>query len=439
MRICIVSEYFYPDSTGGTGTVLSKLVRQLKDAHPDLHVDVIASHNPFRGEAGSLPRRENWDGISIYRLPTPQPRKNSMKRRLLANLAFTFACFARLITRPRRYDAVLFVTAPPTLPLAGKLFSQMTGTPFVYLVYDLYLDLAVAMDMVKENSRTTRAFRHVQKNWFARAAKIIVLGRCMRDHLARQYQVPLHKMEVAPIPSDLQAIVPLPSSTRFRQQNDLDGFVVMYAGNFAKYQDFETLLDAARMLLSQAHITLVFVGGGAKKEYIENRVRDEKLTNVRLLPFVPESELCDMLASADVSLVTLEKGTQGLAVPSKFYNIMASGRPTIAVVDPTCEVARVIEEAQVGMQVSPEDAELLAQSIAYLAHYPEEAIRMGENARRVCEEKYSMAHIAQQFYKVFCEVADARVQRKTTKAESKMARRDQAKDDKTVECCESAS
>ncbi len=417
MRICILSEYFYPDSTGGTGTVLSKLVRQLKDSDEHLEIDVIASRNLFRGATGTLSARENWDGIQIFRLKAPAPRKKSVKRRLAANLVFTTRTLGRLLAARRRYDLILVVTAPPTLPLAANLFSKMAGVPYLYLVYDLYLDMAVAMKMVAPGGRATQTFHRVQKSWFRGAARTVVLGRCMRDHVAATYEVPDEKLNVLPIPSDLDLIAPVEkTATKFRRDNGIEGFLVLYAGNFAKYQDFDTLLDAASLLVGRSDIHFAFVGDGTKREHIEARIRAEGLTNVRMLPFVPENELSDMLGAADVSLVTLERGIEGLAVPSKFYNILASGRATVACVPEVSEIAQVIAEADCGVRVDQEDSRALANVICDLADDPQILERMGQNARRVCEERYSFAQIGGQFQRIFSEIVEQDRREKQQKA-----------------------
>jgi glycosyltransferase involved in cell wall biosynthesis len=165
MKICILSEYFYPDSTGGTGTVLSKLVRQLRDTYTDLEIDVIPARIFFAEKPVICPTQQDWDGINIVRLNTPQPRKKSVRRRLAANLLFTAAAFRKLLTRRTKYDLVMVVTAPPTLPLAAQAYSRLTGTPYIYLVYDLFLDMAIAMDMVPSESKVIKAMKRVQKNW----------------------------------------------------------------------------------------------------------------------------------------------------------------------------------------------------------------------------------------------------------------------------------
>ena len=408
MRICVLSEYFYPDATGGTGTVMSGLVRHLHDHYQDVEIDVVTSKNIFRGEIGQLPARENWNGVQIRRVTSPIASKNSTRRRLLSNLLFTGASLRALLASRRKYDVVLVVTAPPTLPLAARVYGALTGTPYVYLVHDLFLDMAVAMNLLSPQSRSTKLMRKVQRRWFEAASKVVVLGRCMRELVGRRYGIEANKMEVIPIPANLQQIQVLEHETHFRAEHALSGFVVLYAGNFARYQDFDTLLDAAAHLRDREDITFVFVGDGARRSHIEARVRNEALNNVRLLPFVPEAQLNDMLASASVSLVTLEKQVAGLAVPSKFYNILASGRPAVAVVDPQSEVGHIVREAQCGVQIDPEDAAGLEAALRHLADAPRRVEEMGRTARAVCEEKFSRDHVCHQFYQVFEQVVAGR-------------------------------
>jgi glycosyltransferase involved in cell wall biosynthesis len=215
--------------------------------------------------------------------------------------------------------------------------------------------------------------------------------------------------------------VPVPKeSTQFRHDNNISNFLVLYAGNFARYQDFDTLLDAAKALKNREDITFAFVGEGVKKAHIASRIANEELSNVRMLPFVPESQLCDMLGAADVSLVTLERGIEGLAVPSKFYNIMASGRATIACVPKVSEVAQVIAETDCGVQVDQENAQALANVIQQLADDPETLERMGRNARRACEDRYGLNHVGRQFHHIFNDVVARRNKRNATGKSKRM-------------------
>jgi colanic acid biosynthesis glycosyl transferase WcaI len=220
----------------------------------------------------------------------------------------------------------------------------------------------------------------------------------MQEYLMSHYDMSREQIEVIPNWSDPDQIFPKDRSSRFRSEHGLDGFVVLYAGNFGRHQDFDSLLDAAKSLsLRQEKVLLVLVGDGAKREHIAHRVRAENISNVRMFPFVPRSEFNDLLASADVSLVTLEAGAEGLGVPSKFYNILASGRPTVAVTGPSSEVARVVAEARCGVRVEQGDAAGLADVLCTLAHSPIFVQRMGENARKLFLESYTLDKIARRY------------------------------------------
>ncbi len=407
MRICLISEYFYPDSGGGTGTVLSNLTRHLKDAHGDVEIDVITSRHLYRATPGaenSLSSRDNWDGIEIERLNTPRPHASNIKKRLMANLRFSGAALRAVIGR-RRYDLVLVSTAPPTAPMAAKALLGLTKTPYAYIVYDLFPDVAVALGVLDKESKPAKILHKSQHGWLHGAEKTVVLGRCMADHLVKAYQLPRQKIEVIAVGADAQQIEPSSHQTTFRANNNLEGFVVLWAGNFGYHQNFDAILDAALELKNSGRkVTFAFVGDGAKREYIEKRICEENISNARMFPFVPVAQFSDMLASADVSLVALEPGAEGLGVPSKFYNILASGRPTVALVAPGSEVAHVLAENDCGVRIDQDGAQL-ARVIGELADDPERAALMGVNARRALEDKYSMAQVAQQFYEVLKEVA----------------------------------
>ncbi len=404
MKICLISEYFYPDNGGGTGTVLSNLARHLKDAYGDIEIDVITSRHLYRGDGRRLERKESWDGIEIYRLDTPRPHASNIKKRLLANCRFSWAALRRLLRRGR-YDLVLVSTAPPTVPLTARAFLGLTKTPYAYIVYDLFPDVAVALGVLDGASRPAQMLYKAQNGWLHGAGKTIVLGRCMAAHLNQTYGLPRHKIEVIAVGADAAQVVPMGRDTAFRCKNGLKDFVVLWAGNFGHHQNFDAILDAALTLKNEGRaITFAFVGDGAKREHIAARIAADKLDNVRMLPFVPASEFSDMLASADVSLVALEPGAEGLGVPSKFYNILASGRPTVALVALGSEVAHVLAENDCGVRLD-QDGARLAQVLAELEADPERVREMGQNARCALEAKYSMSQVARQFYAVLSEVA----------------------------------
>jgi glycosyltransferase involved in cell wall biosynthesis len=401
MRICVVNEFFYPDDAGGTGTVLSGLTRTLRDEFPDVEIDVVTSRHLYRTSNASQPRYEEWGGIRIIRLNTPCSRQASTVRRLAANVAFSVAAMLRLLWGTR-YDLILVSTAPPTLAMAAYVVQRLRGTPYNYIIYDLEPDRALAMKILPEQGLLARALKRAQRSWLQSASHVVVLGRCMRDRLVTQYQMRHEDIAIIPIGADPDEVAPMERASRFRTTHDLQGFVALYSGNFGRYHNFDTILDAARALRDVRNdITFVMVGAGAQQAHIARRIQEERLCNVRLYPFVPQHEYSDLLASADVSLVTLEAGIEGICVPSKFYSILASGRPSIAMMGRNTEIAMVIEETDCGVILDQEDTEGLIATLCRLAASPDELERMGRNARRTLIERFTTQDAAEAYYRSF--------------------------------------
>jgi colanic acid biosynthesis glycosyl transferase WcaI len=76
----------------------------------------------------------------------------------------------------------------------------------------------------------------------------------------------------------------------------------------------------------------------------------------------------------------------GYIVPSKLYGILASGRPYVAAVEDSCEVAAITRIRDCGLVVEPGQARPLADAIRTLRCDPALAARLGANARRASLE-----------------------------------------------------
>ncbi len=178
----------------------------------------------------------------------------------------------------------------------------------------------------------------------------------------------------------------------------------MHSGNVGLSQNLEVAIDAAARLQSREKIVLAIVGNGAKREALERDVRRRGLSNVRFLPYVPKEQLHESFATADAFLVSLKPGLEGYIVPSKLYGILAAGRPYVAAVDPSCEVAAIAREHQCGLLADPESADDLALKIAALYEDPESVRSMGHNARRVAW-RFDRRAAVQAYYNLFARVS----------------------------------
>jgi len=231
---------------------------------------------------------------------------------------------------------------------------------------------------------------------------VIALGRDMARLVQEKSQ---GKANVSVIPNwgDVDVILPaLKAENALLQELNLtDKFIVHYSGNHGRTHDLLSLVEAANLLKDESDIHFLFIGEGSGKAQAFERAETLGLCNVTFRTFVDRSELNTSLNASDVSVVAFKKGMAGISVPSRLYNLMAAGKPILAVVDDDSEVADVIREAELGVTVPPESPELLAEQILSLKNDPERRAQMAVNSRNEAVAKYSYAAIRQQYRDLF--------------------------------------
>jgi colanic acid biosynthesis glycosyl transferase WcaI len=94
----------------------------------------------------------------------------------------------------------------------------------------------------------------------------------------------------------------------------------------------------------------------------------------------------------------------GISVPSRLYNIMAAGKPIIAVAEPESELASVVQEEQIGWVVPPGRPDLLAAAILEARANPTCLVEMGLRARAAAENKYAFGQVMQAYQQLFDEL-----------------------------------
>jgi glycosyltransferase involved in cell wall biosynthesis len=137
------------------------------------------------------------------------------------------------------------------------------------------------------------------------------------------------------------------------------------------------------MALSRSpNIRLVVVGKGSRLEEAKALVRAHHLDeHVIFRSLVPTELLPHSLGLADVALVTLRRGFEGLVVPSKLLGYMARGVPTMYV-GPPSDVQAIIEASRGGVCVANDDVDRFASMLVKLASSPETIADMGASAAR---------------------------------------------------------
>ena len=161
----------------------------------------------------------------------------------------------------------------------------------------------------------------------------------------------------------------------------MDHFVVLFAGNHGYNAALEYIIQAAELLIDYPDILLLFVGEGSVKEDLITLAENKELRNTRFLSTLEKSQWLEMLAAADLGLISLRKELADLNVPSKVYTLMAASRPILASVPERSEIAHLIQQAQCGYITPPEDPAALVEKILDCRQEKDNLDKLGKNGR----------------------------------------------------------
>lgn len=380
----MVNQYFPPDEAA-TAQILGDVVEAGVCA--GFACRVVASDRGYADPAKRYPRREVWKGAAVERVPATGFGRGSTVGRAIDYATFVANAFARMLSGPRP-DVVVGLSTPPILGALAVLVARLRGARSVYWAMDVHPDVAFALGMLSGGSPAGRALSIVS-GWTIRSADLVVaLGETMAGVLRRRGA---RRIAVVHNWADEDAIRPIGAgASAYRAARGWGSrFVVLYSGNLGLAHEFETVLAAAERLRSRP-VTFAFIGDGPRRPDVQRAVEERGLPNVEFHPGVPRSELGDSLAAADLHLVTLRPGMQGLLVPSKIYGILAAGVPTLYVGPPEGEVFDIVSRG-CGTAIANGDAEALEAAVLSYASDPDRRRREGAAARALLESRFRRA------------------------------------------------
>jgi glycosyltransferase involved in cell wall biosynthesis len=146
-----------------------------------------------------------------------------------------------------------------------------------------------------------------------------------------------------------------------------NGFNVVFAGTLGLAQDLDNLLEAAKLVADRnPRIQILIIGDGVEGKRLRGRVSKEVIGNVRIMPRVGRGAVADILAAADLLLVTLKDDPLfKITIPSKIPFYLAMGKPIL--VSAKGEAARVVQDSGAGLAVQPGNSSALADMLVDFA------------------------------------------------------------------------
>lgn len=388
--IKLLTEYFHPEPAS-TGQLMTQLAAGLQEKGFD--VEVYTSQPTYQGqEKRKLPGRETYKGVVINRLSGTQLDKNSPLFRIINWMSFTILVLVNLLFKSRGSDILLILSNPPILPFVGLFFNILRGQRYVLIIYDVYPDMTVVLNVVKKDGFLVKIWNRLNKILYQKASRIVVLGARMKDTIIRKTDGKINESKIRVIHNweNPEFIKPVKKEENtFAKEHGYNNYLtLLYSGNLGQYHDLVTLVYAAEKV-QDLPIKFVFIGDGDQKQSLQKIVREKNLDNVDFHPYQPLERLPETLTCADISIISEDKRVNGLCVSCKLYSSLASGQAILTLVSEDSDVANVIRTCNCGFQVEQGDVEGVVKRLKFWFENREELEKMGKNARKHFEDFFT--------------------------------------------------
>lgn len=402
MHVMLMTQCYAPEDVSAA-VLITELATDLAKKGHQVTVVTGAPNYPygqvFQGYHNPIYQVEWLEGVQVVRVWSYISPKKTFWPRLFHYGTYSVSAFygGLLAGKP---DILLSYSPPLPLGLSAWMLSRLWQIPWVLQLEDLFPEAAVAAGVLRHRA-VIQFFTWMENFIYKRATHISVISSIFRQTLLEKGVAPA-KITLIPNWADPEIVHPLPKENAFRTQHGIDHkFIVMYAGNLGLTSCLEDVLDAAIVLKEDPDIYFLIIGEGVKKAELEKIAQANQLDHIAFLPYQPRLSFPEVLAAADINLVTLNSSSSLSSLPSKVFNIMASARPILAVAPPESELAWLVQASNSGVVIAPEQPDRLAQTILELKQQTARLDEMGRNGRYQLETTYSRANCIGMYERMF--------------------------------------
>jgi len=402
MRILMVVAYWLPEIGSGAHLYYDLAKEFVKHGHK---VHVITSYprkyNMHESDIGKrYPMDEVMDGISVHRCTYPLSRRDLLILRGLEHFILPHVYYRRFKKLNMKFDVVLIYIPPLPLYNLGEKIRRKTGTPYVLNFQDIHPDELTDVGVLK-NRLVIYLLKRLEKKAYRDPDYITVMSPNGVE-LIKQRGGRKENIECIYNSINMDEIEKYRKIKTFKKKEGIeDKFLVTYAGILSPFQGLDDILDVAKEMKEHEDIMFYIVGDGMIRKKLEERVKEEKIHNARVLGLQPRDVYFDIINSSDVDIVSLDRRMTAPCVPGKLVNLLGLGKPVIANVPPTNDTARIVKEYNCGIVVQPGNIEEFKRAVLKLKNDKKLREEMSRNGIKFVEEKMNLTKNVKRYEEIF--------------------------------------
>jgi len=404
MNILFLTHYFPPEVNAPATRTYEHCKHWVNNGY-EVTVITCAPNHPkgsvYPGYRNKLFQREVVDGIKVIRLWTYVTANEGFVKRTLNYLSYMFAVIIAIPFFPK-VDIVISTSPQFFCGLSGYFVKFFKSIPWVLEIRDLWPESILAVGAIK-NKTIINTLKYIEKKAYLKSDHIVPVTDAFKTYIA---QKGIDKNKITVIKNGVDLSFYRPEDVAITDEFGFDlknQFVASYFGTHGMAHHLETVLESAYILREREDIVFLLVGGGSERNNLLKIKENQKLTNVIMLDQQKKDKMPLLWALSDASMVLLKKSDLfKTVIPSKIFESMAMRIPIILGVEG--EVKSMIEQAQSGITIEPENAEELASAILKLADDTVLHTDLGDNGRRYVTDYFDRKILAGRYEEVMSQL-----------------------------------
>jgi glycosyltransferase involved in cell wall biosynthesis len=405
MRILLIHQYFLEKGDGGGSRFNEMTQVWANEGHKItvlsgmVHYATGKKYDSCRGKYTHV-TKEFYENVDVIRSDVSESYNVNFIGRLWAYFSFVFSStYAGLFKAKGKYDVIVVTSPPLFVGITAYILSKVKRVPIVFEIRDLWPESAIDTGVLK-NKQIIKLAYWFEKFMYKRAKLINVLTPAFRTKLITEKNVPEEKIIFIPNAADFSLAEEIQKdfdSVQFKKEIGLEGkFVITYVGAHGVANHLIQLVEAAKELIN-TNVVFQLIGNGMEKKNLQEEVEKYKLSNVVFRDSVPKSEVFKYILASDVGASILKKADTFKTIYSnKTFDYMSCKKPVLLAIDGVSR--ELIEEAQCGMYVEPENIKSIVEGVTELMNKnTQELQEIGENGYTFAKENFDRDQLAKKY------------------------------------------
>ncbi len=308
----------------------------------------------------------------------------------MLKLPYVFGYNIKKYLGKNNYDLIITSTPMLNSSLLIKKLKSIYNSKVMLIIWDIFPQNAIDLKIIKN-----RFLINMFSKNYSRAIEFADYISCMsygnQKYLSEKYPSALNKLFV------LKNWAQIKKKPKFNKKvirekygyNEQD-FICIFGGNMGKPQKLENILELAKKSSEDRNIKFLFVGKGTEKNLLENKVKNENISNVKFLDYIPREDYELIIASCDIGLVSLDERFTVPNFPSKTTDYFKLELPILASLD-SCAAADygnfLQNEVKGGLFASAGNTDELYYQLLKLKNNYELRKKLGKNGRQYYENE----------------------------------------------------